>query len=91
MCRVITPETTGGHSHVDDPLSIAELLRETLCRELDSMTELAARHHMIEDEDIRHSLGHIIGSRRKDLAVIWELLQKIEDQAFGSSHHGHGH
>jgi hypothetical protein len=55
------------------------------------MTELAARHHIIEDEDIRHSLGHIIGSRRKDLAVIWELLQKIEDQAFGSSHHGHGH
>lgn len=90
MCRVITPDAAAGHGHFDDPLSIAELLRETLSRELDSMTELTARHHMIEDEEVRHSLGHIVESRRKDLAILWETLQRIEDKALGSTHH-HGH
>ena len=91
MCRVITPDQSGGHAHVDDPLSIAELLRETLSQELEAMTELAARYHIIEDEEVRHSLGHLIGSRRKDLAVLWDLLQKTEEKAFGDHHHGHEH
>jgi len=91
MCRVITPDQGGGHGHTDDPLSIAELLRETLSQELDALTELAARHHVIEDEEVRHVLGHLIGSRRKDLAALWGLLQRVEDKAFGDHPHGHGH
>ena len=91
MCRVITPDQGGGHGHTDDPLSIAELLRETLSQELDALTELAARHHVIEDEEVRHVLGHLIGSRRKDLAALWGLLQRVEDKAFGDHPPGHGH
>ena len=90
MCRVITPDTDGGHSHVDDPLSIAELLRETLSEELAAMTELAARWHMIEDDEVRHELHHLIGSRRQAISAIWDLLQKTEEKAFGAGH-GHKH
>ncbi|MFA5621807.1 MAG: hypothetical protein WC948_03805 [Thermovirgaceae bacterium] len=89
MCRVITPDQGGGHGHTDDPLSIAELLRESLSQELDALTELAARHHIIEDDEVRHVLGHLIDSRRKDLAMLWSLLQQVEDKAFGEHQHGH--
>lgn len=91
MCRVITPDSVGGQSHVDDPLSIAELLRETLSGELDAMTELAARWHMIDDDGVRHALGHLIDARRKEISDIWDLLQKTEEKAFGRSEHGHRH
>ncbi|MDO9509209.1 MAG: hypothetical protein Q7I97_07745 [Thermovirgaceae bacterium] len=91
MCRVITPDSVGGHSRVDDPLSIAELLRETLSEELNAMTELAARHHMIDDEDVCHALGHLIDARRQAISAIWDLLQKTEDKTFGKSDQGHKH
>ncbi len=91
MCRVITPDPVGGQNHVDDPLSIAELLRETLSGELDAMTELAARWHMIDDDDVRHALGYLIDARRKEISEIWGLLQKIEDRAFGGAGQGHKH
>jgi len=91
MCRVITPETNGGHTHVDDPLSIAELLRETISEELHAMTELAARWHMIEDEDVRHELEHLIRSRRQGISAVWDLLQRTEEKAFGNSGHSHKH
>lgn len=91
MCRVITPYIDGGHSHVDDPLSIAELLRETLSEELAAMTELAARWHMIDDDEVRHELQHLIAARRQAASTIWDLLQKTEDKAFGGNGHGHNH
>ena len=91
MCRVITPDTDGGHSHVDDPLSIAELLRETLAEELSAMTELSARWHMIEDDEVRHELQHLIETRRQSISTIWDLLQRTEDKTFDSAGHGHKH
>jgi len=91
MCRVITPDTDGGHSHVDDPLSIAELLREILSEQLAAMTELAARWHMIEDDEVRHELQHLIEARRQSISAVWNLLQKTEDKVFGGNEHGHSH
>ncbi|GAB6281020.1 MAG: hypothetical protein STSR0007_11630 [Thermovirga sp.] len=91
MCRVVTPDTDGGHGHVDDPLSISELLRETLSEELEAMTELAARWHMIEDDEVRQVLQHLIDTRRQAIAAVWDILRKTEDKAFGSVGHGHKH
>ncbi|HDQ93001.1 MAG TPA: hypothetical protein ENN89_02660 [Synergistetes bacterium] len=92
MCRVITPDQAGIHSHVDDPLSIAELLRETLAEELQAMTELSARWHLIEDEEVGHTLSHLIEDRRRSIALLWDILRKTEERAFGEiHHHGHSH
>ncbi|HPD97886.1 MAG TPA: hypothetical protein PLP89_06110 [Synergistales bacterium] len=92
MCRVITPDQGGIHSHVDDPLSIAELLRETLVEELQAMTELSARWHLIEDEEVRHTLLHLIEDKRKSISVLWDVMRKTEDRALGEGkHHGHSH
>jgi hypothetical protein len=81
------------HSHVEDPLSIAELLRETLSEELQAMNNLSARWHMIEDESTAHALEHLIAKKREMLRDLWDLLRDVEARAFASerSHHGHTH
>ncbi|MEA3508135.1 MAG: hypothetical protein U9R40_04355 [Synergistota bacterium] len=92
MCRVITPDDPGAHSHADDPLSIAELLRETLSDELQAMNDLAARWHMIEDEDVTHALKHVIDAKRKGIKDLWNTLLEVEGRAFSGPHdHGHTH
>lgn len=93
MCQVITPDSSGMHNHVADPLSIAELLRETLSEELQAMNNLSARWHMIEDEKAAHGLEHLISQKRQMLGDLWDLLRDVEAEAFSANGilHGHSH
>jgi len=91
MCQVITPDSSGIHSHVEDPLSIAELLRETLSEELQAMNNLSARWHMIEDESTAHALEHLIAKKREMLRDLWDLLRDVEARAFAAVGHSHEH
>jgi len=91
MCQVITPDSFGMHNHVEDPLSIAELLRETLSEELQAMNNLSARWHMIEDESTAHALEHLISKKREMLRDLWDQLRDVEARAFAAGRHSHGH
>lgn len=91
MCQVITPDSSGMHSHVEDPLSIAELLRETLSEELQAMNNLSARWHMIEDDGTAHALEHLIAEKHEMLRDLWDLLRDVEARAFSQGGHSHGH
>jgi hypothetical protein len=56
------------------------------------MTELSARWHLIEDEEVRHTLLHLIEDKRKSISVLWDVMRKTEDRALGEGkHHGHSH
>lgn len=84
MCRVVTDEEHEHiHSHTSDPLEIAEMLRETLAEELDSMSEIAATWHMIEDEAIQRKLMEAVRSKQKTIAILFEALQESEKKAWG--------
>ncbi|MFP4481982.1 MAG: hypothetical protein ACLFN0_04210 [Thermovirgaceae bacterium] len=91
MCQVITPDSSGMHGHVEDPLSIAELLRETLSEELQAMNNLSARWHMVEDDVTTHALEHLIAKKREMLRDLWDLLRDVEARAFAPDGHSHGH
>jgi len=90
MCRVITPDSIS-HEHLDDPLSIAELLRETLAEELRSMNDVVARWHMIEDQEIKHALSHVIEHKQKGIRLLWTSLEKLEEKVMTEEPGGHSH
>jgi hypothetical protein len=95
MCRVITPggEEHAEHVHVSHPMEIAELLRETLAEELRSLNDLAARWHLIDDEETKNALCHVIGYKRRATAELWSALAEVEERAFedDAGHHCHDH
>jgi hypothetical protein len=87
MCKVVTSEGDfeheHHHSHVDDPLEIAELLRETLADELDSMSGLSGTWHMIEDEVIKNKLMEALRTKQKTISLLYEALQESEKKVWG--------
>ncbi|HOJ83071.1 MAG TPA: hypothetical protein PLR17_08340 [Acetomicrobium flavidum] len=84
MCKIVTDEEHEHiHSHTDDPLEIAEMLRETLAEELDSMSELAATWHMIDDETIQKKLMEAVRAKQKTISLLFEALQESEKKAWG--------
>jgi len=90
MCRVITPDSMG-HEHLDDPLAIAELLRETLAEELHSMNDVVARWHMVEEEEVKHALYHVIEHKQNAIKLLWSSLEKMEGQIVTGETKGHSH
>jgi hypothetical protein len=91
MCKVITPDAVQAHTHAEDPMEIAELLRQTLSEELLAMNELTARWHMIEDEEVRHDLFHVMEWKRKSINSLWQSLTAVEAKVMAEGAHGHSH
>lgn len=91
MCKVITPDAVQGHAHAEDPMEIAELLRQTLSEELLAMNELTARWHMIEDEEVCHDLFHVMEWKRKSINSLWQSLTAVEAKVLAQGAHGHSH
>jgi len=92
MCRVITPDSVGHvHEHVDDPLSVAELLRETLAEELNLMNDVVARWHMIDDHEVKHALSHVIEQKQKSMKLLWNSLEKLEEKILSTEGEEHSH
>ncbi|HOB11143.1 MULTISPECIES: hypothetical protein [Acetomicrobium] len=83
MCKVVMPEGEHVHSHTNDPLEMAELIREALIGELDSMSDLAGTWHMIEDESIKNKLMEAIAFKQKTVSALYEGLQASEKKAWG--------
>ncbi|WP_286847149.1 MULTISPECIES: hypothetical protein [Aminobacterium] len=79
MCKVITPEATEGHVHVHGALEEAELLRETISEELDSITSLVARWHAVESVEGKNTFFQAIKAKRTVLKRLWEALTEMEE------------
>jgi hypothetical protein len=96
MCRIITPDNGEGHvhAHVDAPIGIAELVRDSLVQELTSMGDLMAHWHMIEDAEVKHALIHALESKRVVIGNLYRTMREAEERALndGGEHgHSHGH
>ncbi len=97
MCRIITPDNGDEghvHAHVDAPIGVAELVRDSLVQELASMGDLMAHWHMIEDAESKHSLIHAIEAKRMVIGNLYRTMREAEERALkeeGEHSHSHGH
>ena len=97
MCRIITPDSGDEghvHAHVDAPIGVAELVRDSLVQELASMGDLMAHWHMIEDAESKHSLIHAIEAKRMVIGNLYRTMREAEEKALkeeGEHSHSHGH
>jgi hypothetical protein len=82
MCKVITPQSSEEHLHVHGPLEEAELLRETICEELEGMTSLVARWHAVSGHEAKHAFVHAIESKKTALRDLWKALEELEENLF---------
>ncbi len=89
MCKIITPDGGEGghiHPHVDEPIGVAELVRDSLVQELTSMADLMAHWHMIDDPEVKHLLMHTIEAKRGVIGSLYRTMREKEDQALKDGH-----